>query len=57
MDNSPTALFNSYELDFQQLIDGVKKGLDGDAKDERAGKLLILLSYCSHWSLIIYFVT
>jgi vesicle transport through interaction with t-SNAREs protein 1 len=36
MDNSPTALFDSYEQDFQQLIDNVKKRLDGDAKDERA---------------------
>lgn len=38
MDSSPTALFDSYEQDFQQIIDSIKEKLDGEAKDERAGK-------------------
>jgi len=35
MDNSPTSLFDSYEQDFQQIIESIKQKLDGDAKDER----------------------
>jgi vesicle transport through interaction with t-SNAREs protein 1 len=34
MDTSPTALFDSYEQDFQQLTDSIKGKLEG-AKDER----------------------
>ena len=40
MDNSPTALFDSYEQDFQQLIASIRDKLEGDAKDERGGKCL-----------------
>ena len=40
MDNSPTALFDSYEQDFQQIIDSIKEKLDGDVKDAGAGKLV-----------------
>jgi len=36
MDNSPTALFDSYEQDFQQLIDSLREKLDGETKDEQA---------------------
>ncbi|KIM90674.1 hypothetical protein PILCRDRAFT_142132 [Piloderma croceum F 1598] len=36
MDNSPTALFESYEQDFQQIVDSLKQKLEGDVKDERA---------------------
>lgn len=39
MDNSPTALFDSYEQDFQQIVDSLKQKLEGDAKDERVGKV------------------
>ncbi|PSS00875.1 hypothetical protein PHLCEN_2v4102 [Hermanssonia centrifuga] len=35
MDNSPTALFDSYEQDFKQIIQSIREKLDGDAKDER----------------------
>ncbi|KAH7920806.1 V-snare-domain-containing protein [Leucogyrophana mollusca] len=35
MDNSPTALFDSYEQDFQQIIDSIRSKLEGDGKDER----------------------
>jgi vesicle transport through interaction with t-SNAREs 1 len=40
MDNSPTALFDSYEQDFQQLVDSLKEKLEGDVKDERTGRAL-----------------
>ncbi|KAF7313717.1 t-SNARE coiled-coil-like proteiny domain-containing protein [Mycena chlorophos] len=33
MDNSPTALFDSYEADFQAFIDTIRQKLDGDAED------------------------
>jgi vesicle transport through interaction with t-SNAREs protein 1 len=38
MDNSPTALFDSYEQDFQQIVDSIKAKLDGDGKEEHGGK-------------------
>jgi vesicle transport through interaction with t-SNAREs protein 1 len=37
MDNSPTALFDSYEQDFRQIIDSIRLKLDGEGKDERGG--------------------
>jgi vesicle transport through interaction with t-SNAREs 1 len=45
MDNSPTALFDSYEQDFQQIVDSLKQKLEGDAKDERAGKVSATCHY------------
>ncbi|TFK43644.1 vesicle transport v-SNARE protein N-terminus-domain-containing protein [Crucibulum laeve] len=36
MDTSPTALFDSYEQDFQQFILTIGEKLEGDGKDERA---------------------
>ena len=33
MDNSPTALFDSYEQDFKQIILSIREKLEGDAKD------------------------
>ena len=33
MDNSPTALFDSYEQDFKQIIHSIREKLEGDAKD------------------------
>lgn len=38
MDHSPTALFDSYEQDFRQIIDSVRAKLDGDGRDERGGQ-------------------
>jgi hypothetical protein len=38
MDNSPTALFDSYEQDFQQIVDSLKEKLEADTKDERTGE-------------------
>ncbi|OCH88838.1 vesicle transport v-snare protein vti1 [Obba rivulosa] len=35
MDNSPTALFDSYEQDFQQLIQSIREKLDGDANQQQ----------------------
>ncbi|KZT68519.1 V-snare-domain-containing protein [Daedalea quercina L-15889] len=36
MDQSPTALFDSYESDFKQIIASIREKLDGDAKGEQA---------------------
>ena len=33
MDNSPTALFDSYEADFKQIVQSIRGKLEGDAKD------------------------
>ena len=38
MDTSPTALFESYEQDFQQFIETIKDKLEGEGKDETGGK-------------------
>ncbi|EIM91829.1 vesicle transport v-snare protein vti1 [Stereum hirsutum FP-91666 SS1] len=35
MDQSPTALFDSYEQDLQQILGSVREKLDGDAKEGR----------------------
>ncbi|KAI5115269.1 hypothetical protein M0805_001638 [Coniferiporia weirii] len=35
MDNSPTALFDSYEQDFQQIAASIRAKLDGDGAAER----------------------
>ncbi|TFK48099.1 V-snare-domain-containing protein [Heliocybe sulcata] len=35
MDNSPTALFDSYEQDFHQIIASIREKLDGDGKEQR----------------------
>jgi vesicle transport through interaction with t-SNAREs protein 1 len=37
MDQSPTALFDSYEQDFKGIVAGVKSKLDGDASTGSAG--------------------
>jgi vesicle transport through interaction with t-SNAREs 1 len=34
MENSPTALFDSYEQDFQQIVDSIREKLDGDGSGE-----------------------
>ena len=49
MDNSPTALFDSYEQDFQQIVSSIREKLEGDAKDERGGEALLfrILVYCT----------
>ena len=35
MDNSPTALFENYEQDFQQVIASVREKLDADGPNMR----------------------
>lgn len=35
MDNSPTALFDSYEQDFKQIIQSIQDKLNGDAKEQQ----------------------
>lgn len=37
MDQSPTALFDSYEQDLQQILGSVREKLDGEAKEGRGG--------------------
>ena len=37
MDTSPTTLFDSYEQDFQHLLQGVRDKLEGDGKGQRGG--------------------
>ena len=37
MDNSPTALFDTYEQDFKQIIDSIRDKLDGEGRNERGG--------------------
>jgi len=46
MDSSPVALFDSYDQDFQQIIQSIRDKLDGEANDQRAGELSIL--HCTH---------
>ncbi|KAF9516525.1 hypothetical protein BS47DRAFT_1327274 [Hydnum rufescens UP504] len=35
MDTSPTALFDSYEQDFNQILSSVRSKLDGEAKEQK----------------------
>jgi vesicle transport through interaction with t-SNAREs protein 1 len=37
MDTSPTALFDTYEQDFNQFIESIRDKLEGDGKDEVGG--------------------
>lgn len=46
MDNSPTALFDTYEQDFRQILDSVRSKLDGDGKDDRGGGINAYYSLC-----------
>ena len=39
MDSSPTALFDSYEQDFQQILQSIRQKLEGDGSDQRGGTL------------------
>lgn len=38
MDNSPTALFDSYEQDFKQIIASIREKLEGGDEGERGGE-------------------
>lgn len=40
MNSAPTALFDSYEQDFQQFIKTIGKKLEGDGSNEHGGRLL-----------------
>lgn len=42
MDQSPTALFDSYEQDLQQILGSVREKLEGDAKEGRGGMYYLL---------------
>ncbi|KAF8259836.1 vesicle transport v-SNARE protein N-terminus-domain-containing protein [Lactarius quietus] len=35
MDSSPTSLFDSYEQDFQQILQSIREKLEGDGSDQR----------------------
>ena len=37
MDSSPTSLFDSYEQDFQQVLQSIRDKLEGDGSDQRGG--------------------
>jgi hypothetical protein len=37
MDSSPTSLFDSYEQDFQQILQSIREKLEGDGSDQRGG--------------------
>jgi len=39
MDSSPTSLFDSYEQDFQQILQNTRDKLEGDGADQRGGRL------------------
>lgn len=39
MDSSPASLFNSYEQDFQQILQSIRDKLEGDGADQRGGGL------------------
>jgi len=39
MDSSPASLFNSYEQDFQQILQSIRDKLEGDGTDQRGGRL------------------
>jgi hypothetical protein len=38
MNSSPTALFDSYEQDFQQFIGTIREKLEGEGSDDRGGR-------------------
>ena len=38
MNSSPTALFDSYEQDFQQFIGTIQQKLEAEGSDDRGGK-------------------
>jgi vesicle transport through interaction with t-SNAREs protein 1 len=49
MDTSPTALFDSYEQDFKQLILSIEEKLQvGEGRDERGGRYSILHNLLPH---------
>ena len=37
MDSSPTSLFDSYEQDFQQILQSIREKLEGDGSEQRGG--------------------
>jgi vesicle transport through interaction with t-SNAREs protein 1 len=39
MDSSPTSLFDSYEQDFQQILQSIREKLEGDGSEQRGGAL------------------
>jgi vesicle transport through interaction with t-SNAREs protein 1 len=39
MDSSPTSLFDSYEQDFQQILQSIREKLEGDGSDQRGGRV------------------
>ena len=42
MDQSPTALFDSYESDFQQISASIKSKLEDEAKNQTGGESGVL---------------
>ena len=59
MDNSPTALFDSYEQDFKQIIGSIRDKLDGgEGRNERGGKAVISCGFaCVNFDLFHYRTT
>lgn len=46
MDNSPTALFDSYEQDFQQIVGSIRQKLEGSDDNERGGECSTAFEEC-----------
>ena len=44
MDQSPTALFDNYEQDFQQISSSIRTKLDDEAKNQQGGEFLKFLT-------------
>lgn len=45
MDLTPTALFESYEQDFQHVIQSIREKVEGAGKDQKGGKAEELISF------------
>lgn len=46
--DEPTAIFNSYEHEFTQLIENVKQSLEADGTGSNGGKYLVISAAISH---------
>lgn len=43
MDNSPTALFDSYEQDFKQIVASIREKLESGDENERGGECQVMV--------------
>lgn len=47
MDNSPTALFESYEQDFKTIIDSIREKLEVEAGAQKGGACVTVWTLCT----------